>query len=155
METSTIPKGFIRIGDYVPKRAKETKPRKINWDLTAKVMPIAERLLENAGFSLPADVKIYCVDQARGMYHPRKRYLTVPSRVFRLEAEKPGYTVYYTAHELAHAHISCQYPGLREMHGALFMRTFKSLCPTNFQHYELAYKPRNAANAGIRVPNVK
>lgn len=60
----------------------------------------------------------------------------------------PGYATWYTAHEMSH----CYEP--QDGHGDRFMAKLIQLCPENCIHYELGYKPRNAARAGIGQVNL-
>jgi predicted metal-dependent hydrolase len=48
------------------------------------------------------------------------------------------------AHEMSHA-----YAGHDNKHNVIFMQWLKRICPAEHIHHELAYKPRNAAMAGI------
>jgi hypothetical protein len=96
----------------------------------------------------PKDVTIYAVDQRRGRAYYKKRMVTIPLWIF----ERPrgeGYVIWYMAHELAH--IADYDAGNKNgNHGPGFMAQLKKLCPVQYQHFELNYKPRNAAAAGIR-----
>lgn len=75
-----------------------------------------------------------------GRTYPLQRIFSVP-----LWAYKKGtdYFLYYTAHEISHFYAS------KRGHGRSFYLWFKRICPQEFQHYELEYKKRNAAHAGI------
>jgi hypothetical protein len=53
------------------------------------------------------------------------------------------YFLYYTAHEISHLYSP------ERGHNYLFYRRFMKICPKEFQHFELGYKKRNAAQAGI------
>jgi len=144
----------------------ETKPRKRAQELDEDVNLIAETLCEMSGNTIPPDVKIYAVNQRRGYWTPSRRYITIPTWVFK-ESEgkdgrkkKPGYDIYYIAHELAHMVVTeiekaYRAKGMRvyySPHGPEFMREFKKICPKEYWHYELNYKPRNAKAAGISEP---
>jgi hypothetical protein len=72
--------------------------------------------------------------------------LTVP--LWAYDDEREGYFIYYLAHELAHKYNRMD-KGTRG-HSKPFYNWFKVLCPVEFQHYETEYKPRLAANSGIR-----
>jgi hypothetical protein len=95
----------------------------------------------------PRDVTIYAVDQRRGRAYCKRRQITVPVWAFT-RPKGEGFVIYYLAHELAH--IADYDAGNRNIqHGPVFMAAFKKLCPIEFQHFELGYKPRNARAAGI------
>lgn len=79
----------------------------------------------------------------RGFCYWVSRSLTIPKHA--LLSERPGYAEYYLAHEMAHAKA-----GKKAAHGPDFMDWLKHLCPPEFIHYELNYKPRNAKAAGIK-----
>ena len=91
----------------------------------------------------------FAVNQSRGRaYYNRKgvRIVTIPK--FVIDSDKPGYLTYYVAHELAHHYDDVTGGGVG--HGETFMYWLKQLCPKEFQHYELGYKPKFARAAGIR-----
>lgn len=79
----------------------------------------------------------------RGFCYWVSRSITIPTHA--LVSEQPGYAEYYLAHEMAHAKA-----GKKAAHGPEFMDWLKRLCPPEFVHYELGYKPRNAKAAGIK-----
>ena len=150
----------------------ESKPRKRVKKMDEDVRLIAEVLLEEAKCDI-GDVKLYAVDQRRGTYNKWKKVIKIPVWIYNEETVERkctnacvknvgNYDVYYIAHELAHAVIDVMkskmtYGGLMMLprdngpHGKLFMDTFKMICPKDLWHYELIYKPRNAANAGISI----
>lgn len=80
----------------------------------------------------------------RGFCYWDTKSITIPTHALR-NSRGVGYDQYYLAHEMAHAHA-----GRAAAHGAVFMDCLKRLCPAEFLHYELNYKPRNAKAAGIR-----
>ena len=90
------------------------------------------------------DWKFYAVDQSRGRCYYGSRIVTIP--MFAIHREI-GYKTWYIAHELSHV-----FDLKRSNHGQPFMEKLQEICPPEFVHYELGYKPRNAAKAGIR-PN--
>lgn len=114
---------------------------------------IAERLLINVGLEFPADLKIYAVVQRCGTYYAGARIITIPLWAIVAGAEPvtrpdgrggPGYVEWYISHELAHA-----FAPAGSKHGPVFMNWLKKICPAASIHFELNYKPRNAASAGI------
>lgn len=88
--------------------------------------------------------KLYMVKQQRGRCYYHIKTITIPDWVFRIEAKKPGYSIWYIAHEMAHVKA-----GLQAHHGPMFMLWLKAICPQEYQQYELGYKARNAASMGI------
>lgn len=64
-----------------------------------------------------------------------------------INSMRPGYKEYVICHEMAHA-----FAPKDEIHGARFMSWLQRICPPEYIHYELEYKPRNAASAGITLP---
>lgn len=108
-------------------------PRNINDPLTKKIA--AHPLKAH----LPPDWRAYCANSRRGYCRPKSRYITVPAWTFRRGSD---FVTYYLAHELAHINGG-------QDHGKAFYDEFKRICPEHLQHFELKYKPRNAAAAGI------
>lgn len=88
--------------------------------------------------------KIYAVDQSRGRCYYSSKVITIPIWAIR---KNPGYFTWYVSHECAHAYSYIN--GTDDIHGPNFMEWLKRICPENAIHYELGYKPRNAAAAGI------
>lgn len=122
-------------------RRVHTKPKKVceieTLEVTSSLLKfpvLADRLheLESEGY------KFYVVDQNRGYCDNHKRWITIPLWVLR----KPyGYWVQCVAHELAHT--------VQTYHDAAFMREMQRLCPPEFWHFELEYKPEAARSVGI------
>lgn len=146
---------------------REQKPRKRVPELDEEVKVIAETLCEMSGTTIPNDVNLYAVNQSAGYWTPSKRYITIPTWVFKTSEgkagfrKKQGYDIYYIAHELAHMVVTelqrkhrkeLGYLPVYSSHGPEFMREFKKICPEEYWHYELGYKPRNARMAGITMP---
>lgn len=88
--------------------------------------------------------RFYVVTSNRGMCYYKHKVITVPFRT--IVSARQGYAAYYLAHEVAHA-----VAGAKAKHGPEFMAKFKTICPPEFWHFELDYKPRNAASAGIGI----
>lgn len=100
-----------------------------------------------------AYLRVYAVKQTRGRAYFRKngkRVITIPVWTF---ARGEDYIAWYCAHELAH-HYAHYYDAVAGNHGPGFMKWLKLICPENAIHYELGYKPRNAAAAGISQPKI-
>jgi len=92
--------------------------------------------------------QVYTVDQQRGRCYYNTRVITIPTWAVKQEVTHPGYSTWYTAHEMSH----CYEP--HDGHGDKFMAKLIQLCPDSCIHYELGYKPRNAARAGIGQVNL-
>lgn len=151
-----------------PKRSRSYPVRCVVEELNERVATEAKRLIAlyeaNTRSLGRIPVKIndrpldfYAVDQNAGRaYYNRKgrRIVTIPVSVMKLNdsGAKPGYFTNYVAHELAHHyhHISGHHGS---SHGLEFMHWMKQLCPKEYLHYELEYKPRFARAAGIRKPD--
>lgn len=99
---------------------------------------IHARNLRDAGW------KFYPVKQVRGCCYYREKVITIPAWAIEKETQKLGYKTWYISHEISHA-----YAGYHAHHGPDFMKKLIEICPPEFVHYELGYKPRNAAAAGI------
>ena len=116
---------------------------------------------------LPEDVKqrareliqdgwrIEIVKQSRGRCYYQSKLITVPE--WALRDSREGFKTYYLCHEMAHA-FHYQSPGFdhnADPHGSQFMDWLIRICPKQYLHYELGYKPRYAAAAGITQPKIK
>ena len=96
---------------------------------------------------LPPLWRVYAAHRQHGRTNKLQKYCVVPEWAWRWGNSKPGFVEYYLAHELAHAY------SLSFRHDNQFYEAFKMICPKHLQHYELEYKPRNAAAAGITKGN--
>ena len=116
------------------------KPVRIDLKLTKSLR--AE--LEFAGhYPLPKGYEIYVTNTVRGRCHKGQKSLTVPVWAVK---KSWAYALYYACHEIAHIMT----PRVRgNVHGEEFMNNFMRICPDHLQHFELSYKPRLAAAAGI------
>jgi hypothetical protein len=130
-------------------------PRKRTPEYDDDARDVAYKILADAGYDdipgLGGDQldRIFVVNQRRGRAYYDKKAITIPAWIFlKAEDEMIGYLTYYVAHELAH-HFANNNDN-EWGHGKAFMKWFMRLCPKEYQHYELGYKPRNAAAAGIR-----
>lgn len=94
--------------------------------------------------------KFYPVNQDRGRCYYQGKVITIPVWAIQkdMAGNHPGYKTWYISHEMAHA-----YDLARSNHGDPFMRLLKEICPPEFVHWELEYKPRNAARNGISRPS--
>jgi hypothetical protein len=122
---------------------------------------MADRNLSNAIFTDTRDIvkfygrqlladgwRFYGVRQNCGRCYGRPRVITIPAWV--LTNHPVNYKEWYVCHEMAHAYNMID--GTFDIHGPNFMYFLKTICPADCVHYELGYKPRNAASAGIRDP---
>lgn len=92
----------------------------------------------------------YSVSQRRGACYYKEKVITIP--VWAIDREL-GKKVQYIAHEMAHAY--CLINRCDDVHGPNFMKQMMEICPQEYWHFELEYKPRNAKAAGIADPNKK
>lgn len=106
-------------------------------NLDAGVRAVARQIIQDANW------QIFVVNQRRGRCYYKSRTITIPMWAVLQDKSKQGYSTWYTAHELSHVFT----PGAD--HGPEFMAKLIEICPTSCIEYELGYKPRNAAQAGI------
>jgi len=92
-------------------------------DLETKAIRIALKLWPDH----PAKIR---VRNTRGGYAYKNGNITIP--VWVMHSTKPGYTMYFIAHELAHIKA----PWETKPHGQEFVEAFKSLCPKSYWRYE-------------------
>jgi len=85
--------------------------------------------------------RFYPVNQKRGRCYYNDAVITIPMWVIRSPLE--GKKIWYISHEIAHVYTP------RDNHGSKFMARLREICPKEFQHWEIGYKPRNAIAAGI------
>jgi hypothetical protein len=78
----------------------------------------------------------------RGRCYYDLKIITIPAHAY--ESKKEGYFAYYVSHEMAHA-----FAPRGAQHDSSFMAEFKKICPREYQHYEVDYKPKAAMAAGI------
>ena len=101
------------------------------------------RLLKGMNIQVPEGFSIWATDTKRGRCSYRSGTLTVPIWVLD---KGTAYTLWYACHEIAHTMA----PATKgDHHGPKFMAALISICPEDFLHHELSYKPRLAAAAGI------
>jgi hypothetical protein len=92
-------------------------------------------------------------NQSRGWCSPRRREITIPTWVSSDKRKESGEFVWYVAHEISHAwDFEEKTYQAKRPHGPSFMKWLKVFCPKEFLFFELGYKPREAAMAGIRKP---
>lgn len=95
---------------------------------------------------LKAGWRFFATKQDRGRCYYGHKVITIPAWV--IDNPREGYKEYYICHEMAHAFL-CIAKIYDEHHGPRFMACLKDICPAEFVHYEIEYKPRNAMSAGI------
>jgi predicted metal-dependent hydrolase len=122
----------------------------VNWQPNC-VVPISTKELFS---DVPEQIKVFAreviqqgwrffvVKQDRGRCYYDSGTITIPLWV--INNPKPGKKFWYIAHELAHVYTK------GDNHGSKFMAKLKEICPKEYQHFELNYKPRAAFAAGIR-----
>ena len=129
---------------YTPKKIDRNMTRHLFIDCPESVKVWARILFQEKGW------RIYVVDQSRGYCAYRAKLITIPSWVIR-KCERTGdigEKIWYIAHEMAHA-----FDTDHSVHGQPFMQWLIRICPAEYIHHELGYKPRNAAAAGIMNPD--
>lgn len=89
--------------------------------------------------------KLFVVNQYRGRCYPYKKWITIPLWCLDIAESK---WIQYVAHEFAHTKPHTRIPGTDD-HGPAFMEEMKRLCPQEYWHHELSYKPKQASYAGI------
>lgn len=124
------------------------KPKLVDISRTIELIEIIEGCsythFKDVFYALDAQGwKFLPVKQTRGRCYFATKTITIPSWAFT--RKEPEYLIYYIAHEMAHARK------LTKNHGEAFMAEFKSICPQHLWHFELEYKPQNAAAAGISI----
>jgi predicted SprT family Zn-dependent metalloprotease len=90
------------------------------------------------------DVHGYIANLQRGEAHYQYNAFFVPYWAFNPNhpkniGSKGGYFIYYVAHELSHM-IAFKKHGVRCYHDARFYEIFETICPKEYQHFELQYK---------------
>ena len=137
---TSIDLGFSYSKSFTPANIVKSRMAELFRDTPESIRSVAKDLLAK-------NWSIYVVDQQRGRCYYKAKIITIP--VWCLDDKRLGYKIYYISHELAHVFA----PG--DSHGQKFMAEFIKLCPKEYLHYELGYKPRNANIAGITNPNKK
>jgi hypothetical protein len=114
------------------------KPYKIMAEETNRIRA------ELAVLGITTEYTIYVTDTVRGRCKHSQKSLTVPKWAI---TKGKDYHIYYACHEMAHVAA----PATRgNVHGPAFMEAFMRICPKHLHHFEIGYKPRLAAAAGIR-----
>jgi predicted metal-dependent hydrolase len=102
------------------------------------------KIIQDQLIPYPEGYQFYVTDTVRGYCRYSTKSITVPKWAF---GKGWDYLIYYICHEIAHA-MTPRVKG--DQHGPQFMESFKTVCPVEYQHYELGYKPRLARAAGIK-----
>lgn len=107
-----------------------------------KEQRMVDKLIIKLGLSLLLNGwQVEVKNNNRGWCHYHTKYISIPLWSTK---RKDGFLEYYICHETAHA-----VAGHKHAHDGCFMVVLKTICPPRLIHFELAYKPRNAASAGI------
>lgn len=90
------------------------------------------------------------VNQKHGYCAVRGGVKSIALPVWVLDTKHRHMLIWYIAHECAHA-VNQELDGsiTKCGHGPQFMYRLKQICPPEHLHYEVDYKPRYAAAAGI------
>ena len=132
-------------------RHKKFKPKKENKKYNIQVWKIVYSLLmdiDHSDIEDWCDWYICCINGVRGTCYYERKGVTIPAWSVERDRKDEGYLTYYIAHELSHIFAYRRHN--EKNHGMKFMREFKKICPKEYQHYELEYKPLNAKKAGIK-----
>lgn len=121
------------------------KFRKIQHNLQNVINNEIEKLLENTEFNSEG-INGFIADVERGRARFSTLQFTVPLWVYNKNApflfmKEEGYFTYYVAHELSHVLSYKKYNLNGKGHGENFYKIFKIVCPKEYQHFELHYKP--------------
>lgn len=100
-----------------------------------ELVKVYARQLRDSGW------RFFAVDQTRGRCYYRAKIITIPMFAICKDVK---YKTWYISHEMSHA-----FDTARSNHGDPFMTLLKKICPSDCIHFELGYKPRNAARNGI------
>ena len=129
--------GAVRMTN--PQFVKFRKPVRVDNHRTNSL----RKLLKAKNIQVPNGFSIWSTDTKKGRCSYRSGTLTVPIWVLDRGMD---YTLWYACHEIAHT-MAIATKG--NHHGPEFMAALISICPEDFLHHELNYKPRLAAAAGI------
>lgn len=137
----------------------KTPPRRVE-EFEPQLYRLAQTLLQDAELSLAKTCRldIYCCDVKTGYFQytgggqsrivmPLWAITKAKTRNAKTGLRAVGFDVWYMAHELAH--YFNQVDGTDDIHGPCFMAWLQRICPAEYIHYELAYKPRLASASGI------
>ena len=125
-------------------------PRKQCKEHQAELDKIINKLLSNAKISHSLKNKVnnyrfFVCDVVQGWTHNNNLTSTIP---LWAKEKSQDYFIYYIAHELSHVVNFCN--KTNDHHGKKFYEFFKLICPVDYQHFELGYKPQNAKKFGIK-----
>lgn len=121
----------------------EWKPQSIDAILTRTLFTSIDKKIVEAATALTNNGwRFYAVSQSRGRCYYLHKVITIP--VWAIRSPRIGKKAQYIAHEIAHA-----IAGPTAKHGIDFMKAMQSICPPEYWHYELEYKPKSAMLCGI------
>jgi len=113
--------------------------RKIQTHLQIEIDTVIKNLLYKTKFDgkFTNGIKGYIADVRAGkaLYDGR---FTVPYWAFK--DKRKGYFIWYVAHELSHQ-LRYKVYGIDGCHDMRFYELFLQICPDEFQHFEVHYKP--------------
>lgn len=130
---------------------------KIKHDLQPIINNEINKLLENSEFDL-GEIKGFIADVKSGRARYSTMQFTVPLWTYTKKAvigyrKHEGYFTYYVAHELSHLLSYKKYGEDGKNHSEKFYKIFKLVCPKEYQHFELYYKP-SAEKYGINKKQI-
>jgi len=122
-------------------------PQSVNRELMKSLFTDTVELTKSCGRELLAlGWRFFVVDQSRGRCYYREKVITIPAFAFPPHREH-GFKEYYICHEMSHVYAWMNSKCYD--HGPNFMKELIRICPPEFIHHEIGYKPRNAIAAGI------
>ena len=128
------------------------KVRKVVKKLQPRLNQVVKSLIDEAAISKKSkerlkEVHMFPVNQLGGRAYYLNNTVTIPKWAF--EYRRKNFLKHYAAHELAHILAYETYGHAIAPHGSEFYKCLKKLT-TDTLHFELDYKPKNAAAAGIQ-----
>lgn len=118
-------------------------PNCIDWAITLDMYDgMDSRVLKYKDELVSQGWRFFVVNQTRGRCYSYEKVITLPEWIY--SKKDINYRNWYISHEMAHAYDMCKHS-----HGQEFMEWLKKICPYEYIHHELGYKPRNATQAGI------
>ena len=131
-----------------------SKPRSIQSQFQNAIDTIIAGLLATTPYyDMRSEIHGYIADTRRGRANTDDMDFTIPYWAYNPDYKHNkktngcGYFIYYVAHELSHLIAFKKYGG-KVHHDYRFYEVFMSICPKEYQHFELGYK-NGATKYGI------
>jgi hypothetical protein len=135
--TFNLDLGFSYSKTYKPANVDYSAMPLLFKDVPTHIKEIAKQIITDGW-------NIYTVNQSRGYCNYDAKLITIPVWCMNTR-HGAGYKIWYISHELSHVFTR------GDNHGTRFMNKLIEICPDEFIHHELGYKPRNAKAAGIGI----